>query len=94
MAADEDNDWEIFIYRGGRAPEHVTHARIDESVYEIIEDAFNNCKENLLTVETHDGIRIFGYGAFIGCKYLRRMNLKSAVEIDGWAFSMCENLRQ
>ena len=55
----DDFDGDIFIYRGGRAPQHITHVLIDESVDEIEEEAFDGC-ENLLTVETHDGLRRVG----------------------------------
>eukprot|EP00986_Skeletonema_menzelii_P019954 scaffold29734_cov228-Skeletonema_menzelii.AAC.1 len=89
--ADEDYDGDIFIYRGGRAPQHVTHVRIDKYVDEIEENAFRYCK-HLLQVDTHDGIRKVGSMAFWGCRSLRRINLKSAVEIDEWAFYRCKNL--
>ena len=89
-AVEEDNG-DIFIYRGGRAPLHVTHARIDKSVDEIENHAFNGCR-NLLTVETHDGIRRVGKFAFYNCKSLRWINLKSAVEIGDSAFNACVNL--
>eukprot|EP00986_Skeletonema_menzelii_P010706 scaffold5341_cov96-Skeletonema_menzelii.AAC.1 len=55
---------------GGRAPLHVTHIRIDKSVDEIEDVAFNSC-EKLLQVETHDGIRKVGSMAFWGCRSLR-----------------------
>ena len=55
---------------GGRAPQHVTHIRIDKYVDEIEDVAFNSC-ENLLQVETHDGIRKVGSMAFWGCRSLR-----------------------
>ena len=44
---------EIFVYRGGRAPRHVTHVCIDISVDEIEDRAFEDC-ENLVQVDTHD----------------------------------------
>ena len=84
-------DGGIFIYRGGRAPQHITHARIDESLDEIEDEAFKDC-EHLLMVDTHDGIRRVGKSAFYKCKSLRRINLKSAGEIDEYAFYFCENL--
>eukprot|EP00986_Skeletonema_menzelii_P014858 scaffold10467_cov182-Skeletonema_menzelii.AAC.1 len=90
-ADDGDSDGDIFIYRGGRAPQHVTHVRIDESVDEIEEAAFKDC-EHLVKVETHDGLRKVGSVAFWGCVSLRRINLKSAVEIDECAFYGCKNL--
>ena len=84
-------DGDIFIYRGGRAPQHITHARIDKSVDEIEEGAFRNC-QNLLTVETHDGLSRIRKWAFCYCKSLRRINLKSVVEIEDYAFYYCGNL--
>ena len=85
---DGDN---IFIYRGGRAPQHVTHARIDKSVSEIEEEAFDGC-ENLLQVETHNGLRRVGKWAFRYCISLRQINLKSVIDIDDQAFFQCTNL--
>ena len=90
-AEDDFFDGDIFIYRGGRAPRHVTHALIDESVDEIEEEAFADC-ENLLQVDTHDGIRRIRTCAFSWCTSLRRINLKSAFEIEDWAFNDCDNL--
>ena len=90
-AAADDFDDDIFIYRGGRAPQHVFHVLIDKSVDEIEDHAFRFC-ENLLTVETHDGLRRLGKYAFHRCRSLRRINLKSAVKIDEYAFYKCENL--
>jgi hypothetical protein len=84
-------DGDIFLYRGGRAPLHVTHVRIDESVDVIEEFAFENC-HHLVHVETHGGIRRIGDMAFINCYSLRRINLKSVVEIGESAFFECENL--
>ena len=90
-AGDDEYDGDVFIYRGGRAPQHITHARIHESADEVEEDAFNHC-ENLLTVDTHDGLRRIGPYAFNGCKSLRRINLKPAVDIFQMSFKDCENL--
>ena len=88
----DEFDGDVFIYRGGWAPLHITHARIDESVNEIEDDeAFARC-EHLVQVDTHDGIRRVGRWAFLLCKSLRRINLKSAVEISCVAFDRCENL--
>eukprot|EP00984_Skeletonema_dohrnii_P021097 scaffold10440_cov161-Skeletonema_dohrnii-CCMP3373.AAC.1 len=87
----DDYDGNIFIYRGGRAPQHVTHVRIDKSVDVIEEEAFRDC-EHLVHVETHDGIRRVGTNAFYKCNSLRRINLQSAVEIGQFAFDGCGNL--
>ena len=89
--AEDDFDGDIFIYRGGRAPWHVTHARIHESIDEIEEDAFRSC-QRLVQVDTHDGIRRVGKQAFRYCTSLRRINLKSAIEIDERAFYCCGKL--
>ena len=89
--AEHADDGDIFIYRGGRAPRHVAHALIDQSVDEIEDKAFYKCKR-LVQVDTHDGIRKIGYCAFYSCKPLRRMNLKSVIEIDHGAFEGCDNL--
>ena len=90
-ADDNDDDGDIFIYRGGQAP-HVTHARIDKSVDEIEDCAFSGWDRQLLKVDTHDGIRKIGRCAFFYCKTLPRINLKSVVQIDREAFNQCENL--
>ena len=89
-----DNDFfdgDIFIYIGGRAPQHITHAIIDKSVSQIEDNAFNHC-EHLVQVETHDGIRRIGKRAFSGCYSLPWINLKSVVEIDEWAFNYCKGM--
>ena len=88
---DEGDDGDIFFYRGGRAPQHITHVLIDKSVNEIVDGVFSDCR-NLLQVDTHDGIRRVGREAFAGCRSLRRINLISAVVIDFKAFSTCLNL--
>ena len=89
--ADDGEDF-FFVYRRGRhAPQHVTHVRIDESVDEIEDGAFEFCRR-LVQVDTHDGIRRIGHGAFWACKSLRRINIKSAVKIGIKAFGCCENL--
>ena len=83
---------DIFIYRRGRqVPQHVTHVRIHESVDEIEDDAFYE-RKRLVQVDTHDGIRRVGKRAFTRCKSLRRINLKSVVEINLYAFVGCANL--
>ena len=87
---DEGDDGDIFIYRGGRAPQHVTHVLIDKSLDEIVGGAFDGCVR-LVTVETHDGIRRIGRKAFQYCT-LRRINLKSVVEIELYAFFRCRSL--
>ena len=89
--AEDELGGDIFIYRGGHVPLHVTHVLIDESVNEVEDDAFRDC-EHLVKVDTHDGIRRIGRFAFYYCKSLKRINLNSVVEIDESAFNGCVNL--
>ena len=89
--ADDDGDGDSFVYRGGRAPQHITHAHVDESLAEIEDKAFSGC-QNLLQVDTHDGIRKIGKTAFYRCESLPRINLKSVVEIERFACYGCVNL--
>eukprot|EP00985_Skeletonema_marinoi_P028366 scaffold24668_cov85-Skeletonema_marinoi.AAC.1 len=85
---DGGGDRDVFVYRGGRAPHHVTHVRIDKSV-EVIEDfAFEYCAR-LVQVDTHDGI---SERAFDWCRSLKSIDLRSAVEIGDMAFFRCANL--
>ena len=88
---DVNDDGDIFVYRGGHVPLHITHVLIDKSVNEIEDNAFNSCQD-LLTVDTHDGIRRVGWCAFQYCRSLRRINLKSVVEFYSFAFNGCFNL--
>eukprot|EP00984_Skeletonema_dohrnii_P015481 scaffold6708_cov133-Skeletonema_dohrnii-CCMP3373.AAC.1 len=90
-AEEEGEGGDIFVYMGGRAPQHVTHVRIDRSVDVIENQAFRWC-ENLVQVETHDGIRRVGGRTFEHCKSLRMINLLSVAEIGMMAFWLCENL--
>ena len=83
--ADHAVDGDVFIYRGGEAPQHVINVLIDTSVGEIEDNAFYRCR-NLVTVDTHDDIRKIGKRAFCGCISLRCINLTSVVEIGEQAF--------
>ena len=86
--ADDVGDGDTFVYRGGQAPQHITHALIDKSIDEIENNAFYR-RRNLLTVETHDGLRKIGRHAFCNCISLPRINIKSVVEIEECAFNNC-----
>lgn len=89
--ADEHGGGNIFVYRWGRAPQHVTHVLIHTSVEVIEENAFSG-NEHLVQVETHNGIRSVETRAFYYCKSLRRINLQHAREIGRSAFFRYENL--
>jgi len=93
--ADHADDDDIFVYMGGRVPEHlsriITHARIDESVTTIDDGAFSNCF-NLLDVDFHSGVDIVERNAFIDCRSLRRINLPGVRIIEDHAFEDCCDL--
>mmetsp|Transcript_27442 Transcript_27442/g.40249 ORF Transcript_27442/g.40249 Transcript_27442/m.40249 type:complete len:324 (+) Transcript_27442:67-1038(+) len=76
----------IYVYRGGRAPNNITHAIIDKSVKVIDEKAFY---ENpfLHTVEMHDGIDRVREEAFHLCHSLLNVNLRRIKILDSFAFS-------
>src|SRR6056300_223051 len=78
---------DIFVYTGGRAPQHVVNAIIDESVEEIDEDAFYN-NHNLRSVVCHDRVLKVGRWAFRGCRSLslKRINLPKVKTIGQGAF--------
>ena len=86
-----------FLYTGqdsSEIPRDVTHARIDPSVKEIDDSAFNGC-EQLVEVQLSEGLEIIGYAAFAACKSLERFIVPSTVrEIVAEAFSECSQLEE
>jgi len=76
----------IYVYRGGRAPNNITHAVIDESVKVIDEGAFRD-NPFLHTVEMHDGIDRVREVAFECCESLLYVNLRRIKILDSFAFS-------
>jgi hypothetical protein len=93
MADHEDVD--IFVYMGGRVPEHfrdyITHARVEESVGAIDVLAFMNCPR-LLHVEFHDGVDRVERRAFSDSPLLRGINLTGVTIIGEDAFNDCDGL--
>jgi hypothetical protein len=87
-AAGED----IFVYTGGRAPQHVVNAIIDESVEEIDDGAFRY-NEHLKSVMCHDGLLKVGKWAFQSCRSLQRVKMPGVKIIEYYAFSGCTNLK-
>ena len=71
MANALDDD-EVFVYMGGdqQVPDGVRRARIHKSVKIVRARAFQN-RQNLISVEFHDGIEIIEEEAFRGCYSLR-----------------------
>jgi hypothetical protein len=84
---------DIFVYLGGEqeVPRNVTHVRIDRSVKAIPMEAFYQ-REQLVSVETHDGIEKIEDFAFDECISLRGIKLPSVREIGLFAFHSCTSL--
>ena len=86
QAVDDGDD--VFIFMGGRAPQHVINAIIDESVKEIDDEAFMN-NPNLRSVEFHVGVEKIRTRAFNNCPLLRRIKLPGVKFIEERAFLVC-----
>jgi hypothetical protein len=82
---------DIFVYTGGRAPQHVVNAIIDESVDEIDDEAFRG-NPNLQSVVCHEGVLKVGTDAFYTCRSLQRVKMPGVKIIEQLAFFRCENL--
>ena len=76
----------MYVYRGGRAPQHITHAIIDKSVTEIDDYAFHE-NENLRYVKTHGGLKRIGQQAFLACKSLAEIDIRSVEILDSYALA-------
>jgi hypothetical protein len=90
IMAEQAEGVNIFVYLGGEqeVPYNITHVRIDRSVKIIPEQAFQN-HENLVSVETHDGIEKIEQCAFNGCISLRGIELPGVREVGYCAFFLC-----
>jgi hypothetical protein len=89
--ADQAAGDDIFVYTGGRAPQHVVNAIIDESVEEIDNNAFNN-NPNLRSVVCHDRVLKVAKWAFGYCCSLQRVKMPGVKLIGDGAFHGCERL--
>jgi hypothetical protein len=68
------------------------HAVIPEGTAEVIEMAFEDCK-NLVSVEIPGCVRVINYGAFYGCTGLTSVIIPEGVEeIYDCAFKGCTSL--
>ncbi len=84
-----DNDDDIFVYTGGRAPRDVRRAKIDESIDTIPGYAFYNCRQ-LIEVEGHDKLKKIKQWGFWNCRRLRLvMKMTGVKEIEKHAFYFC-----
>eukprot|EP00985_Skeletonema_marinoi_P018165 scaffold10072_cov112-Skeletonema_marinoi.AAC.6 len=95
VMADPFDDSDVFVYTGGRVPQHlrrtITRARIDTSIEEIHAGAFMNCYK-LRNIEMHRGIRNIGKRAFMRCNSLMEIQLQGVRIIDMEAFKLCDDL--
>ncbi len=93
--AADDGGNDIYVYTGGQVPRHlkniITHARIDESITKVDDDAFLNCLY-LHSVDFHARVERIGKDTFRNCPRLRNIKLPGAKEIDTGAFRDCTAL--
>mmetsp|Transcript_4822 Transcript_4822/g.8208 ORF Transcript_4822/g.8208 Transcript_4822/m.8208 type:complete len:277 (+) Transcript_4822:73-903(+) len=89
--ADHATEDSIFIYKGGRAPQHITHARIDPSIKVIDDEAFSN-NPHLISIEIHNGVEYIRLMAFHCCTSLKSVKLLGVREIAMGAFYNCQQL--
>ncbi len=89
--ADDGND--VFVYMGGnqRVPRNVRYVRIHESVKIIPRSAFRS-RQNLVSIEMHDGVEIIEERAFCECPSLRNIKLTGVRVIEEQAFWGCRAL--
>lgn len=92
---DEEEETVLYIYIGGRVPEHlkqhITHAIIDKSIRSIDDFAFYECP-HLVDVKFHDDVLHVGKEAFAHCPRLRHLLLPGVRIIDSAAFFDCQQL--
>ena len=91
IMADHAAGDDLFVYTGGRAPQHVVNAIIDESVDEIDDTAFYN-NPNLRSVVFHDRVLKVGRWAFNKCSSLQRVKMPGVKIIEESAFFDCNSL--
>jgi len=87
---------DVFEYtgRGQTIPKDVVSVRFHQSVVEVEEKAFEDCKQ-LKEVILNDGLREIGEEAFHHCESLQSIAIPSTVkEIDVGAFYGCTELRK
>ena len=82
---------DIFVYTGGRAPQHVVNSIIDDSVDEIDDDAFRD-NRNLKSVACHDRVLKVGTYVFQSCSSLQRIKMPGVKLIGDGAFYYCRCL--
>ena len=89
LADGNNNDDDIFVYTGGRAPRDVRRAKIDDSIDTIPREAFADCGQ-LIEVEGHDKLKKIENDALIFCNRLKRITkMNGVIEIGDHAFNGC-----
>ncbi len=92
---DEEEETVLYIYTGGRVPEHlkehITHAIIDKSIRSIDNFAFYECP-HLVDVKFHEDVLHVGKEAFAHCSRLRHLSLPGVRIIGNAAFFDCQQL--
>lgn len=101
QAVDDIDD--VFIYRGGKVPQHVKNAIIHHSVKKVEKEAFgfggDNENEDLEmgaeieSVIFHDDVEEIDVCAFGRCTNLSSLKLPGVRRIKGFAFRVCTGLR-
>lgn len=86
-----NSDDTVFLYTGGRAPQHITRARVDKSVKIIDVEAFSS-NPHLISIELHNGVQLIRIMAFCNCTSLRRISLLGVRDIEMGAFYNCISL--
>ena len=71
-----------------RVPDGVVHVIIHPSVKIILRIAFDY-RQNLVSVEMHDGVEIIEIKAFANCESLRGIKLIGVRKVRNYAFSEC-----
>lgn len=83
----------VFLYNGsGKVPRDVTHVRVDSSVTEIPDKAFQFCR-GVVSVQLNEGLVRIGNYAFCCCRSLVNINFPSTLKVIGdYAFGDCGSL--
>eukprot|EP00985_Skeletonema_marinoi_P002264 scaffold924_cov74-Skeletonema_marinoi.AAC.1 len=86
-------DRDVFIYRGGRAPQHVTHVASINPSRKVGRRAFNRCK-SLRSIVLRSVVGIDSQ-AFDRCENLVDVGFGDKLETIGkWAFAQCTSLQR
>jgi hypothetical protein len=87
-----DGRSDVYIYMGGRAPQHVINVIIHESVDTIERHAFCD-NPNLRYVKFHKGVETVGREAFMNCRSIRGIQMPGVKIVGVGAFTNCKRLK-